>query len=1000
MKINYIKTKITLLFVIAIMMFGVPGFTGVSHTSGIDTSTLSVPQSVVEGVASQKVNTYIVMMYDLPVVAYEGDIKGFKATKTFTGKINPNSANVEKYVDYLSAKHDSLLQSVGLENSAKIYDYVYAANGFAAEMTEFQALQLKSRSDVYNVFPNEIVFPQTDSSGEFLGLTDPAGPYSKGYTGEGVVIGVIDTGIWPEHASFADDGSYGPAAGFTGIGCEFVDFECNNKLLSAKAYRAGFSSLHPNEYDSARDSDGHGSHTAGTAAGNAGVEASVLGSDFGEITGIAPRAQLSVYKVCWNDAGCATVDLEAAIDQAVADGVDVINYSIGSTSFAVGPDDVAFLFAQNAGVMVATSNGNSGPGAATTGSPASVPWVTSVGANTQTRNFLGTVTLGDGTTYTGVTLTSGTGELDLVDAADHGNELCDPAVAFSPSIEGDIVLCRRGAFARVAKSLSVSLGGGAGMILYNAGLDSQVTDNHYVPSLHVDHVDGPAIKTYIAASSGVGVASLSGGQAVDDQGSVMAAFSSRGPNSLSSDIIKPDVTAPGVNILAANSLTPYLGSQGESFQSISGTSMSSPHVAGLFALIASAHRGWSPSMAKSALMTTSRQDVTKEDGTTQADPFDMGAGHVAPGGASILGSVFEPGLVYDVDRSGTGGFWDYAGYTCGADLGIFSSGSCSFLGSRVPTDPSDLNLASIGVGELVGSQTVQRTVTSVAKEIGWRTYTVNVNAPEGFDISVSPSSFTLKSGMSVSFEVTISNDGSADLGAWSFGSLTWEDMTGLYSVYSPIAVRAFAFDAPTDLHLSGTEGSADFDVKFGYSGDYSATASGLNAATVQSGNVVDDPANDINVALGTGVGITVHQVEVPVGAVYISFNLYDDFVSGTPDLDLYVFSPSGYFGGSGSGTSEEQVSGAFPEPGTYDVIVHGWRTDGPDTDYDIFSFVVESGPSSNLSLSGYPSMATVGQTSTLTVSWTGLSSETKYLGAVVHYDDFGVLAITVIAVDA
>ena len=987
-----------MLFVIGIMMLGTPGFTGVADYQLPGANTLSVPQSVVDGIALQKVDSYIVMMYDLPVVAYDGDIKGLKATKNPNGKINPNSANVQKYVSYLSASHDEVMASVGLDSSAKIYDYVYALNGFAAKMTEYQAFQLNARSDVFSVQPNEISFPQTDSTPDFLGLTDPAGPWGKGFTGEGVVVGIIDTGIWPEHASFVDDGTYRSApADFSCTGCEFVSFTCNNKLLAAKAYRAGFATLVPNEYDSARDSDGHGSHTASTAAGNSGVAASILGSDLGIISGIAPRAQLSIYKVCWNNAGCAGIDLSAAIDQAVADGVDVINYSIGSSSFVVGSDDVAFLFAEAAGVMVATSNGNSGPGAATTGSPASVPWVTSVGASTQERTFSGTVTLGDGSTYTGVTLTSGTGDLEIVDSADHNNELCDSTVSFSPSISGKIVLCLRGEFARVEKSHAVALGGGAGMILYNPVLQTLNSDNHFLPSLHVDHIAGPRIKAYIASNGGSGVASLSGSQPAVGQGSVMAAFSSRGPNRLSSDIIKPDVTAPGVNILAANSLTPYIGSPGQAFQAISGTSMSSPHVAGLFALLSQANPDWTPAMAKSALMTTARQDVTKEDGVTDADPFDMGAGHVAPGGMANKGSFLEPGLVYDA------GLFEYAAFTCGADLGIFSSGTCNFLAAiGIPIDPADLNTASIGIGELVGSQTIQRTVTSVTNEIGWRSYSVSVDAPAGFDVTVWPSHFSLKSGMSITYEVTITNNGNAGIGDWSFGSLTWADSTGHYEIDSTIAVRAFEIDAPAEVTGSGTDGSISFDISFGFDGDYSAVVTGLAAADQQTATVIDDPTNNINVALATGVGVNFHFISI-TDAALARFSLYDDHTDGQDDLDLYIFGPASagfpFVGGSGSGTSAEQVDIANPTDGVYIAVVHGWQTDGPDSTYTLFTFGVPTTTGGSLMVVSAPASASVGTVGTVVLGWSGLSSERKYMGMVQHYSGTTLRATTFVTVD-
>ena len=356
----------------------------------------------------------------------------------------------------------------------------------------------------------------------------------SGYDGEGIIVGIIDSGIWPEHPSFADPDPSGepydpPAAAPPGgYLCEFGNdthnpldaaFTCNNKLIGAyqmlDTYRFVFGA-EADEFDSARDNSGHGTHTSSTAAGNRGVEASLQGSDLGLVSGIAPRAHIIMYKGLGKQGGFGS-DLGAAIDQAVADGVDVINYSLGSSSATIGFDDVAFLLADAAGVFVAAANGNNGPGAATIGSPAMVPWVTSIGASTHDRTFAGTVMLGDGTELTGVTLTGGVSGT-LVDSADHGNELCDPTVAFLPSVAGQIVLCRRGAFARVAKSQAVSLGGGIGMILYNAAAnDTLNTDNHFLPALHVADIAGGTIKAYIAANPGTATASLSGGEAAGAQ---------------------------------------------------------------------------------------------------------------------------------------------------------------------------------------------------------------------------------------------------------------------------------------------------------------------------------------------------------------------------------------------------------------------------------------------------------------------------------------------------
>jgi subtilisin family serine protease len=264
------------------------------------------------------------------------------------------------------------------------------------------------------------------------------------------------------------------------------------------------------------------------------------------------------------------------------------------------------------------------------------------------------------------------------------------------------------------------------MILYNTfdGQD-QESDTHWVPAVHINNTDGLAIKDYIANTSNP-VAKITGGEKITVDAPWMAAFSSRGPNRLSGDIVKPDITAPGVQILAGYSPFPDPGEvPGELYVAIAGTSMSSPHIAGIFALIKQAHPDWSAAMAKSAIMTTAYQDVMKEDGVTPADPFDFGAGHVNPGSPVHKGSAFQPGLVYDT------GFLEYVGFTCGADLGVFTPGSCVYIESLgIPTDPSDLNLPSIGIEGLLGSQTVQRTVTSVAQEKGWREYTVSVDAPQ------------------------------------------------------------------------------------------------------------------------------------------------------------------------------------------------------------------------------------------------------------------------------
>ncbi len=977
------------------------------------------PQVVAQITGDKSPGVYLVMMGEAPIVAYDGTIAGLDATESTGGdRIHPLAPAAFAYANHLRERHRATLEAADVSPDALLYDYTYAANGFAARMTPQQAEEVAAQPGVMAVVPDEIRTLTTDASPDFLEITHQQGPWATGYTGEDIVIAVIDTGIWPEHASFADDGSYGSApASFVGTACEFgsavsgaqdvnpndADSECNNKLLSAQAFGAGFhggtgEGLADGEYLSARDADGHGSHTTATAAGNSRVRAEVLGADWGFVSGIAPRARVAAYKACWSSSptagGCATSDLVAAIDQAVADGADVINYSIGSSSTALGADDIAFLFAADAGVMVATSAGDGGPDASTLGSPATVPWVTSVAAGTQDRDFGGALVLADSRQIRGVTITGGTGEVRLLDADTLGNGLCDPSIQFTEPVVGAIVLCERGGFARVAKSLAVAQQGGVGMVLANVVEDDSLnTDNHYVPSLHVSAEDGARLAAYIAAAGENAEASLTVGRKVDGEGSTIAAFSSRGPNGLSQDIIKPDVTAPGVNILAANSPTALLGAPGEMFQAISGTSMSSPHVAGAYALLKQAHPSWTPAMAKSALMTSARRDVVLEDGETPAEVFAMGAGYIQPGGnIHQRGSAFNPGLVYDA------GLLEYAAFTCGAGFGgIWVSGTCEALaGTGYATDPSDLNVPSIGIAELVGTQTVTRTVTSVADKI--RVYEAQVNAPAGFTVDVEPRKLTLAPGESAAFTVTITHT-RAPLDEWRFGTLAWRSAG--YRVQSPIALRALAFSAPEEIMAAGTSGSASFDVAWGYSGSYVAAPHGLVPAETQDDTVADDPANDINVALQTGVGVTSHTVTVPADSAFARLSLFDDATDGADDLDLYVFDGDGNFvGGSGSATSAEQVDLVLPPGDSYEVVVHGWETDGADANYTLFSWVVPLESGGTLEVTAAPSSAAAGDVGTVTVGWSGLVADTRYLGAVSHAGPQGFMGLTLINVDS
>lgn len=951
-------------------------------------------------------DSFIVLMAGDPAISYDGGISGFAATRPAEGrKLDSDSSLVRAYQSFLVRQQDAALRAAGASPADKGYSYTVALNGFTARLTPRELLELSKQPGVIAVLPDTFRFKQTDSSGDFLGLDDKGGPYDLGYTGEDIVIGVIDTGIWPEHPSLFDDGSYDPLTLPRPVPCEFgntahnpddAPFTCNNKLLGARQMLATYRALvgaEPHEFDSARDDDGHGTHTATTAAGNANVQATLFGRKAGKISGIAPRARVIAYKGL-GELGGFTSDLAAAIDAAVADGVDVINYSIGGGASLNGADDIAFLFAAQAGVFVATSAGNSGPGPATIGGPASVPWLTTVGASTQKRFFEGKVRVGN-KTYTGASITRGTPRLPLVDAANVGiapnSEFClvdslDPA-----KVAGKIVLCKRGINGRIEKSLAVYQAGGAGMILYNADdTDNLFTDSHWVPSIHIDFTPGLAIKNYIArtAKPTAQITSFS----IDKwrYAPSMTIFSSRGPNPVAEDIIKPDVTAPGLQILAGNSPATNSGVPGEYFQAIAGTSMSSPHVAGLFALIKQAHPDWSPAMAKSALMTTAYQrHVLDNDRKTPANPFAMGAGHVDPAGQQDKGTPFEPGLVYDA------GFNDYLGFLCDMAPEVFANpaATCAALeAAGIPTLARNLNLPSIGIAHLTGSETIQRTVTSVADRV--LKYKVKVKAPAGYKVTVTPSEFELAPGESVTYSVTITNR-NAPIGEWRFGSLTWRANRGGADVYSPIAVRAEQLSAPASVSGSGSSGSLSFPVRFGYNGPYTAAAHGLVPATITSDTVVQDPNQDFDPNDGFS---NVHQFTLN-GAAHFRIAIPPEATEAGADLDVYVFGPDNTLvASSTSPGTNEQVDISLPADGTWTVYVHGWLTVGADSPYEMATWVVPLASGGSLQIDSAPTTATSGQTGTVSVSWSGLSAGPPYLGAVSHSDASSLLGLTLVEV--
>ena len=964
--------------------------------------------------------TYIVQMLQAPVVAYEGGVAGLEATKPAKGdKINPNSASVKKYADYLVGQHDAALQQVG--GATKVYSYKYTYNGFAAKLTDGQKAALEKQEGVVAVTEEELVTADTSSTPDFLGLTATGGLWEqlggptgdkKGVgAGENVVIGIVDSGIWPESKSFTDRDANGKLVyqqlpGWHGKctpGEAFTASLCNQKLIGGQHFNASWGgdaaleAARPWEFMSVRDYNGHGTHTASTSGGNNGVATTGPASVFGKVSGMAPRARIAAYKALWSTQDAATAsgqsgDLVAAIDQAVADGVDVINYSIsGSQTNFADPVMISFLFAADAGVFVAASAGNSGPASSTVAHPS--PWMTTVAAGTHNRDGRGSVTLGNGVTYTGASVATAVGPKPLIDSITAGVAGADPVevelcyaaadnggvpVLDPAKVAGKIVVCKRGVTARVNKSLAVQQAGGLGMILYNDPDSSLNADFHFVPTVHVDRASGLAIKAYAAAAGAT--ATINASEIIfSATAPLTASFSSRGPlRAGGGDMLKPDVIAPGQDILAA--VAPP-GNAGRDFNLYSGTSMSSPHVAGLAALLMHKHPGWSPMMVKSALMTTGYDVLDAGTPAPNTNPvliFRQGAGHVQPNKAA------DPGLVYDSSWN------DWLAFLCGTTSAVNPASCTSLKNAGLSTDASDMNVASIAIGDLAGVQTVKRRVTNVGSSAA--TYTASVTGMSGITTTVTPSTLALNPGETKSFTVSFTRT-TAALNGYTGGQLTWSD--GTHNVRSPIVVQPVALAAPAQV--TGTGGTITYPITFGYTGSFTATARGLVAAMTEARTVKDDPS-DSTCSL-TSPNAQIHTVAVPAGTTYARFSLFDAFTDGNDDLDLCVFNAAGTnVGSSGSGTSAEEVNLLNPAAGDYRVVVQGWGTDGPDAQYTLFHWVLGSTAAGNMTVSA-PASATLGQTANIELAFSGLAPATKYLGSVAYGGIAGLPNPTIVRVD-
>ncbi|CAB4292698.1 unnamed protein product [Prunus armeniaca] len=795
-----------------------------------------------------RADVYIVTIEGEPIISYKGDVDGFEATAVESDeKIDTTSESVTSYARHLESKHDMLLGMLFEQGTyQKLYSYQHLINGFAVHISPQQAEKLMRAPGVKSVERDWKVRRLTTHTPQFLGLPTGVWPTGGGFdrAGENIVIGFVDSGIYPQHPSFASYNSdpYGPVPKYRGK-CE-VDPDtkrsfCNGKIIGAHhfakaAIAAGV--FNPSiDFASPMDGDGHGSHTAAIAAGNNGIPVKMHGHEFGKASGMAPRARIAVYKALYRLFGGFVADVVAAIDQAVYDGVDILSLSVGPNSppattktTYLNPFDATLLSAVKAGVFVAQAAGNGGPFPKTLVSYS--PWIASVAAAIDDRRYKNHLMLGNGKILAGIGLSPSTHPNRTYTLVAANDALLDSSVVkYSPSdcqkpevlnknlVQGNILLCGYSfnfvvgtasikKVSETAKSL-----GAIGFVLAVENV-SPGTKFDPVPvgvpgilitdvSKSLDLIDYYNISTSRDWTGRVknfkGIGSIGDGlmPILHKSAPQVALFSARGPNIKDfsfqdADLLKPDILAPGSLIWAAWSPngTDEPDYVGEGFAMISGTSMAAPHIAGIAALIKQKHPHWSPAAIKSALMTTSttldragRPLQAQQYSETQAMKLVSATPFDYGSGHVDPRAALDPGLIFDV------GYQDYLGFLCttpgidAREIRNYTNCACNYTIGH----PSNFNSPSITVSHLVRSQTVTRTVTNVAEQ---ETYVITTRMAPAIAIEANPPAMTLKPGASRKFSVTLTVR--SVTGAYSFGEVLMKGNRG-HKVRIPVVAMGY-----------------------------------------------------------------------------------------------------------------------------------------------------------------------------------------------------------------
>ncbi|KAI5422154.1 hypothetical protein KIW84_045570, partial [Lathyrus oleraceus] len=667
------------------------------------------------------------------------------------------SAMPKAFSDQHSWYHSTLSQVTTTNNnlnspsSRMIYTYTNVMNGFSANLSPQDHESLKNSHGYVSSIPDLPLKLDTTHTSQFLGLNPYKGAWPASEYGKDVIVGVIDTGVWPESESFKDDGMTEIPSKWKGKLCQFDNSNhssfCNKKLIGARFFNKGFLAKHSNIsstiMNSTRDADGHGTHTSTTAAGSKVDGASFFGYANGTARGIASMSRVATYKTAWGINGDAvSSDIIAAIDAAISDGVHVLSISLGHNSVSLYQDSIAIatFAAMEKGIFVSTSAGNNGPSFKSLHN--GTPWVITVAAGTIDREFHGNITLGNGVSLTGLSSYIGNFSANNFPIVFMG--LCGNVEELK-KVKTNIVVCEdnNGTITdQIYNLVEAKIVGGV-FISKIPNIDD--SDSSF-PSIIIDPINGEIVKAYIKSYSSKNSSSTA---SISFKITVFGvkpsprvdSFSSRGPSNTCPYVLKPDITAPGASILAAwppnVPVLDYGTKVYNKFNVLSGTSMSCPHVAGVAALLKGAHPDWSPAAIRSAIMTTSdifdntKEHIKDTDNNKDATPLALGAGHVNPNRA------LEPGLVYDV------GVQDYVNLLCALN---FTQKNITTI-TRTPfsdcSKPSlDLNYPSFIAFINAGNSSVRtthefgRTVTNVYE--GKSTYFASITPIKGFNISVVP----------------------------------------------------------------------------------------------------------------------------------------------------------------------------------------------------------------------------------------------------------------------